>query len=272
MKVSVAYILRHHWRRILSLTLVTALGVGLYIAPWQQWQDEGGEALVALTAEQGMRLEKIKVEGIERTDLSAVYDHMGVEKGDPMVRVDVALVKENVEALPWVKTARVSRLLPDKLEIQIVEREPFAIWQLDGKHWLIDETGVTITDENLEEFYGLPFVVGKGAPEATARLYNVITLAPELSARMTSATRVGERRWDIDFDSGLRLRLPEENADYGPAEAWQQFVTMNAKDRIIDREIAIFDMRLKDRVVVKITDEAAEILKQREEDKKKSKT
>ncbi len=264
MKASLA----KNWRLMLMVVALVLVTSVYFLMPWHMWQKSVMNDVMETSAKTGLALATIDVSGAERTSPHLVREVMGIGYGDPMMKVDVTDIKLNVETLPWVKTARVSRQLPDRIDIKITERQPFAIWQLNGRHHLIDEEGVVIKDENLEEFYGLPFVVGKGAPRAVARLYNIISTAPDMMNRVKAAIRVGERRWDVDFSTGMRLRLPEEERDYGPNEAWEQFLNLDQEHRILDREIEVFDMRLKDRMIVKLTDEGTAVLEARKEEAK----
>src|SRR3546814_18364686 len=83
----------------------------------------------------------------------------------PILAIDLEALQERVIALPWVRTARVERHLPDTLFIAITERRPLALWQRHRTLALVDEDGVVITDRRLGRFATLPIVIGDGAPE-----------------------------------------------------------------------------------------------------------
>ena len=233
-----------------------------------QFSDRAEDAVLDVSHQVGLSINDIKVSGHQRTTEQELLTVIDVEQGDAFVSFDVGDLKTRIETLPWIKSAMVERRVPDQLIIKVVERTPFAIWQVDGVHWLIDEDGVPVTDRFLADFDHLPFVVGQGAPDAAGGLYNIVFENPEFAERLTAAIRVGYRRWDLEFDNGMRLRLPENSIDFGPTEAWKKFIDMQSEFRVLEREIKVLDMRLKDRVGIKLTQTGLKAVKLRKQNSK----
>jgi cell division protein FtsQ len=103
-----------------------------------------------------------------------------------------------------------------------------------------------ITSEHLERFPGLLQVVGEGADKAAAALIAMLDGEPDLEKRVTAAVRVGERRWNLAFEGGITVELPEENA----AEAWAHLAEIERDHALLARDVVMVDLRLADRVVV----------------------
>ena len=78
----------------------------------------------------------------------------------------------------------------------------------------------------------------------TARL---IAGEPEIAARVTAVTWVGRRRWNLDIDGRIKVKLPEGDT----AAAWQRLARMQRRDRILDRALSVLDLRHGDRVVLR---------------------
>jgi len=89
------------------------------------------------------------------------------DEGPGGERVGAMNARQRIARLGWVRSATVTRLLPDTIRIEIAEREPFALWQRGGELSLIDAEGRPITDEGVQDFAHLPFIVGFGAPHQT---------------------------------------------------------------------------------------------------------
>jgi len=248
-------------KQVALLSLLTSLPVLGWA--WHQGEVQAfGETvdmkITNATLNAGFALERVRTEGQVRTPDGAILEALGLMVGEPMYGMDVAVMRQHIEALPWVREAVVSRELPDTLKVWIKERTPFARWQVRGELVLIDETASVIQGVDLSEFSDLPFIVGQGAPEAAADLFTLLKSQPELAARVVSAVRVGQRRWDLEFDNGMRLKLPEKTNTHGPAEAWRRFAEMEAEKAVLSMDVAVFDMRLADRVVMKLTPEGRE--------------
>ena len=63
---------------------------------------------------------------------------LGIKIGTPMLYVDVDEARARLEALPWVKSAEVRRVWPDRISVHIVERRPVALWQNEGDVVVVD--------------------------------------------------------------------------------------------------------------------------------------
>ena len=67
-----------------------------------------------------------------------------------------------------------SRRLPDTLVIDIVEREPAALWQDKQQLALIDAEGVVLDRVPVDEMPDLPLLIGPGANAPGARSSNAL--------------------------------------------------------------------------------------------------
>ena len=128
-----------------------------------------------------------------------------------------------------------------------------ALWQYKGRHVLIDHGGQPITRKNLARFAHLPVVVGKDAPAAAAALIDMLSQKPALFAQVRAAVRVGSRRWDVRLKNGINVHLPETQA----TDAWDRLAELVAEQHIFDRDVAAIDLRLPDRLVLRLTPAAA---------------
>jgi cell division protein FtsQ len=247
--------------RILRRNRSLALAGLLLLAVAGSWQAgvfaAARDQVVAFSGETatraGLVLGEIELVGLDRTTRTEMIAALGVATGDPMLAIDIAEVRQRAEALPWVREAAIARRLPGTLSIMIEERVPYALWQLKGTLWLMDEGGTRITKRNLQRFLGLPLVVGQGAGQEAATLFAMLAGQPDLEGRVRAAVRVGERRWNLEFRNGVRLMLPEAGDVYGPRKALASFADMQRRHGLLEREVATLDMRLDDRLVVKVT-------------------
>jgi cell division protein FtsQ len=81
----------------------------------------------------------------------------------------------------------------------------------------------------------------------------MLSQKPALFARVRAAVRVGSRRWDVRLKNGIKVHLPEAQ----PADAWSRLAELAAEHRIFERDVAAIDLRLPDRLVLRLTPEAA---------------
>ena len=93
--------------------------------------------------------------------------------------------------------------------IDIVERTPSALWQDQQRLALIDSDGVVLDRVPVDKMPDLPLVIGPAPMPARASSSAILADAPTLQAQLASATWVGGRRWDLSFQSGEIVQLPE---------------------------------------------------------------
>ncbi|MET0249730.1 MAG: cell division protein FtsQ/DivIB [Sphingobium sp.] len=203
-----------------------------------------------MAANMGFEVAKVEVRGVERMDELPVYNIALGQVDRSMLALDLPKVRAEMLHLGWVKDARISRRLPDTLVVDIVEREPIAVWQHNGQLHLIDVSGAVLQAVSANAMPDLPLVVGPQANLQTAALGKLLENAPALKPMLAGATWVGNRRWDLRFQSGETLSLPE--GDKQSAGALVNFARMDGVNRLLGRGIVRFDMRDPDRFVLRL--------------------
>jgi|GEM_PF-992943 len=259
--VSMRQVVSRHLRGLLLASGLLGAGVAVHMGWASQVIILGSDWLSRGAVNAGMVVAQLDVRGAHRTDEDMLLHSVGDLLGRPILSVDLLAIKAHAEELGWVQQAHVTRQLPATINIEIVERVPFALWQMENEVWVIDQAGVKITADAIEEFRNLPFIIGEGAPQAYKEIADVLGREQQLMARVSSLIRVGDRRWDVLFASGARLRLPEPGGAYMPEDAWQRFAMMERDHQLLSREVAVFDMRQPDRMVVNLTDAGEKDLK-----------
>ena len=199
----------------------------------------------------GLTVSDIRVEGRETTDRETILTALAVGPSTPILAVSPTRAKDRLEALPWVRTAVIERLLPGTICVRLVERKPLALWQHGSKIELIDYAGDVIPVVRLDRFAKLPMVVGEGAARHAAELLKILASEPELAARVTAAIRVGDRRWNLRIENAIDVLLPADEA----ANAWSQLARLERSSAILKRDLQTIDLRLPDRLVLRVSPE-----------------
>jgi len=212
-------------------------------------------ALVRAETALSLTVDRVEIAGRELTPQPLVEQAIGPVEGRPMTSLDLVAMRERIEAISWIVRADVARRLPDRLAVRLTEREPFALWQQGNELALIDPSGVVLTRDALARWRDLPMLAGAGAPEAAPDLLELLETEPALGERVAAMIRVGGRRWDLRMDSGITVRLPDRASEpgYGPAEAWRRLVALERRHRLLARAITIVDLRLADRLVLRLS-------------------
>ena len=248
---------RQRLQRYAVIAAATATIVGAAWMAWpSNWIAHQGTALadgmVALSGSLGLTLQSITVEGRQQTPPDALLAAIGADRGTPLLALDPETIRAHVETLPWVKHASVRRSLDGTLTVQVDEFTPFALWQRDGKFYLVDREGEAIAASDPGRFSQLLLLVGDNAPQHAADLVAMLGLEPELKARVRSAVWIGDRRWNLRLDNGVDVKLPETN----PTAAWLELARLDREQGVLKRDLSAIDLRLPDRMVVRLAPDA----------------
>ncbi|RYE03965.1 MAG: FtsQ-type POTRA domain-containing protein [Sphingomonadales bacterium] len=236
--------------RIATWTIVGFAGLGtLGVANYFGVPAAIGTAVAETVGEAGLRVDEVVPQGLKRMNKMAVYDAALDQSSRAMPLVDLELIRERLLKYPWIEDARVSRRLPNKLVIDIVEREPAAIWQNHGQLMLIDAKGVALEPVKREAMPDLPLIIGEGANAQEPARRQLLDTAPALKPLVRAASWIGNRRWDIIFDTGERLQLPEGEQE--AAATLKKFAELDGTQRLLGRGHIGFDMRDPGKLIVR---------------------
>jgi cell division protein FtsQ len=156
----------------------------------------------------GFGLTQVSLTGHRYALDSDIFDAVGLDSARTMLSFDSRAAQDRIERLPWVERASIERVLPDRLEVRISERSPYAVWRLGNRSFLIDKSGRVLTAVPAGAMPSLPHVAGEGAATEAARLFALLAAYPTLLARVDIAERVGGRRWMLRLTDGGILQLP----------------------------------------------------------------
>ena len=168
----------------------------------------------------------------------------------PQALVDAASIRNRLLRFGWVKDARVLHRLPDTLVIDIVERKPAALWQSQGQLALIDSEGVVLDRVPVNQMPDLPLLIGAGANAQEEQLSGLMAGVPTLKPQLASATWVGGRRWDLNFQSGEIVSLPE--GDRAARDALTKFAKFDKQNGLLGRGVVRFDLRVPGKMIARL--------------------
>jgi len=214
------------------------------------------DAADAVAQRVGFQSANIAVNGAGRLARADVLRIAGITEPSTLFLIDADATRTRLMRNSWIADATVAKLYPDRLEITIVEKKPFAVWQSRGNFFVIANDGTVVDQLGRERVRdaGLPIVVGEGADRRAQELLAMLGRFPHLRGEVAAAVLVAERRWNLRLKNGTDVRLPEEDADI----ALMRLVALDRDKRLLSRDLTVIDMRFADRVVVRLSDEAAE--------------
>ena len=224
----------------LSFSLV--LGTVIIMTDWAYIKSVTEQQI----AEVGFKLETVKILGRNHTTHQELLKALELQNEEPILSINLTEKRLKVEQLGWVKNAYLERILPHTLRLTIIERTPIALLQTKKGHQLIDIEGTIIVGAAPEAFSHLPVVSGEDAALKANHLIEILKTEPELYAEIWAIQHISKRRWNVHLRNGITIKLPEN----GPGFAWSRLARFEHKNRIIQRDLAIIDMRLQDQILI----------------------
>ncbi|WP_428408007.1 cell division protein FtsQ/DivIB [Hyphococcus sp.] len=193
----------------------------------------------------GFEITRITARGFSKTEEDDLLSAVGPIVGSSILHFDADRARARVEELGWVRSAAVSRLLPNTVHVSVRERQPAAVWQLSGNLHLIDNQGAVIREVSAYEYSDLPLIVGAGAPDAASEMLQVLERASAIQQRTSALIRVSDRRWNLKTKDGVEVRFPEKNL----ADAMDYLSRIEAKTGLLDEPLEYVDLRNADNFV-----------------------
>jgi len=237
-----------------ALILLGSAGLGIvkggHVDEFVQGLDDARNAVAVIA---GFRIEQVAISGRKQLTQDEILAIGGVTGRSSLLFLDAAAVRDKLKANPWIADATVLKFYPGELQIDIVERTAFARWQLDGRTAVIADDGAVLEPYVARRFLSLPLVVGKGAGERAKDFLALLARYPQVQSQTRAVALVGERRWNVWLANGLVIRLPEQ--DVGNSLA--TLSKLDQDDKLFTRDITAIDMRLPDRLTVRLSDNAA---------------
>jgi len=243
-------------KTFLVLILAAVAGLALLIASMAGLTLLVNDKVAQFAAGSGFEVNSVDVRGTKHLNELKVYDQVLGERNRAMTQVDLAALRAKVMTLSWVEDARVSRQLPDRIVVDIVERTPHAVLRKPDRLVLIDATGHELEPIAEGKAKGMLMISGPGAQAEVEGLDKLLDAAPALRPQVAAAEWVGNRRWNLTFKTGQVLALPQGDDD--SAKALIEFARLDGVNRLLGGKVVAFDMRTPDRIYMRCPDCAAE--------------
>jgi cell division protein FtsQ len=219
----------------------------------------------------GFRISEIALTGEHELGRQRVLTIAGITSRSSLLFLDPAQTRKRLMANPWIEQATVLKLYPGRLRIDVKERRPFALWQKNGNVYVIAEDGTVLEAFVPQRFATLPLVVGDGAEREAPAFLKLLDRFPDIAPHVQASVLVADRRWDLYLKDKMVVKLPEA----APDKALSTLVELDHAKKLLSRDITVVDLRLPDRVAVKLSDAAyaarQDALKAAEKAKKKKK-
>ena len=208
--------------------------------------------LKATTSQMGFAIGEVKISGHKETSEIDLLEQLELDGATSLIGFDSDAARERVLRMPWVAAAEVTKLYPDGISVRVTEKRPYAVWQDGETLTLIEEDGKGIVPFSDEKYLALPLLTGVGASQKAREIVSILADFPGFASRVKAYVHIGGRRWDLQLDDGVIIHLPERDLETALAEV----VRLEKEQALLGRDIQSVDLRISDRMVVRLSDEA----------------
>jgi cell division protein FtsQ len=245
------------WQRRLAMTTAAVSVVVVLIGAtnWLIKADIPGriaasvhEATVRTTLALGFAVQEVYVADRKETAQPELLRALGTRIGDPILYFDAEAARDRLLQIGWIEDARVERRLPARIVVILKERQPIAIWQHQKKFLLVDRSGAVIGPKEAGQYPNLKIIIGNEAPKHAAELLAMLERDPGMMNRVTHATWVSGRQWNIRIENAIDVKLPADN----PEAAWQKLLDMERDYQVLQRDITTVDLRIPEKTTVRV--------------------
>ena len=207
----------------------------------------------------------IEATGLTQVTRAEMLPVFGEDIGRNIFYIDLAERRRQLEEIPWVERATVMRLLPDRIRVDVVERQPVAFTRHGQQIGLVDASGVLLAmpaSTMVQHHYSFPVLTGidprDPLPSRKARMALYQRLLAELD---TNGQHISEQISEIDLTDpeDARVFMPEQGADilahFGEdrfLERYQRYKAHIAEWRQQYPKLAAVDLRYDQQVVLEM--------------------
>ena len=193
-------------------------------------------------------LSALSIQGSSDSLNAEIREILGLNFPISSFDLDLADLRNRVLSLPPVETAEVRLEGGGILHVKVKEKVPALL--------LKDDTGIHVLNKNgdyirplLSTEYGskLPVITGEGAQKAAAEAFILFSALYNKLDEVRGLVLVGGRRWNIVLKSGQVIMLPEKKSEH----AVQKILILDKAEKILSRDIAVFDFRLPYRITLR---------------------
>lgn len=245
----------HVWvlhRRIVVRAVAGLVVLALAVVAYQARDGLGAAATAAANlvkgefAAVGFGITEIEVSGQKLTRDRDIAILLALSSGASTLTFDAQKAQARLKWLRAVETASVRKVYPNRVVVDIVEKDPVLRWRIGDAIYLVDAEGAAIAKDP-GTFLDLPLVVGDGAADDALIMINSLNRHEALKVDLAALSRIGDRRWDLIYYTGLRVQLPEQ----GVAQALARLETYQRDYALLDRDVTLIDMRVPGLIALK---------------------
>ena len=266
--VSHAWVLhRRIFVRVAGAMLALLFIVGIYEArePLARLGDSAISMVQGEFAAAGFGIDAIKISGQTLSQDQHIIALLMMSGGSSTLNFDAQKARNLLRWMQAVEGATVRKIYPGEVIVDIVEKTPAVRWRVGTTTWLVDEHGKRIGTDPGAAYTDLPLVVGEGAADDAIIMTRMMDRYPLLKKELAALSRIGDRRWDLIYFTGLRVQLPEQ----GVAQALANLEMYQREASLLDRDVTVVDLRVAGVVALKPGPAAAEQIAAASGDKKK---
>ncbi len=224
----------------------------------QMLNDQIAQAKATFQERPQFMVNQMNITGIEDAVKVDVASVLPVEFPVSSFALDLQEMRKTVEALDTVRSASVRVGQSGTLDVRVSPRVPVALWRDKGTLRLIDADGVfSGTVSARADRLDLPLIAGEGAEQSIDEALALFVGAGPLQSRVRGLVRMGERRWDIVLDRKQRILLPADN----PTAALDRVIALTGAQDMLERDVAVVDMRNAARPTLRMSEEATAALR-----------
>jgi cell division protein FtsQ len=199
----------------------------------------------------GFKLENLALTGVKNAPQAAILDALGLPYRGSSLSYRTARAQDELLKLGWLETASVRRILPSRLEVSVVEREPFARWERPGGTvTVIDARGRLLGPDEDGRFGSLLLFAGEGAADSASEFEDAIGAYATLRARIKRAELVAARFWSVKLESGLMLKLPHKVTPL----VLNRLDSLLGNQKVAEMGLETIDLRLSNRTILQLRD------------------
>lgn len=162
--------------------------------------------------------------------------------------VDVEVLSKQIQEIPAVNDVFIRLGADGLIDIKVEEAHPVVNWQARDGNWAISPDGTALRQiESSSLAASLPLIGGEKANENVAQAMQIFQATLPIAREIKGLVYIGERRWDIVFQDGRTVMLPEVD----PIASVSKLMILVEGQDILAHDFSHLDFRNPDRIIAR---------------------
>ena len=189
-------------------------------------------------------LKEITISGISQYEKKMIESELNNFRNTNIFKLNKNKILESINKFNFLENIYINKIIPSTINIDLSRTSILGKTLIDGEIFFIGKNGKLINSHQIFENNKIPMVFGKFKMQEFLKIYNILNSHHLEVAQIEKYYYFKNRRWDLLFSNGIKLKLPSKKIE-DSVKIYKQLLD---NDNLIN--IKTIDLRVIDQIIL----------------------